>query len=313
MTPARLQVLRQLAEAQRVYARDENVVNYLRDSLSTPTATPDMIEVAYDLQAGSYTAVSQTPAGGARIQQFAGEIAQIIEPHVRPGGSLLDVGTGEGTTIGPIAAALGRLAWVGAVDISTSRVHWARKNLKASLHLAVAGMEALPLGDACVDTVMTVHALEPNGGREAVLLAELARVAHSKVILIEPHYEAGSASQRARMDRLGYVKGISEEAASIGLTTEACVPIRHNANPDNAASVFILNKSSAPSAPAQEPPAFWSCPLTHERLAPDLGGLVAWESGLWYPILDGIPILRAESGVVVAGIARDRLESATRA
>lgn len=190
-------------------------------------------------------------------------------------------------------------------------MHWARKNLDASTSLAVAAMDRLPFADSSVDTILSVHALEPNGGRESELLLELARVARSQLVLVEPHYEAGSSSQQRRMKRHGYVRGLACAAESIGMTIDACVPITNNANPNNAASAFVLRKPRTSPGPVEEARLSWSCPLTHERLVSALGGFVAWEAGIWYPIVDGLPILRPECAVVVAGIARERLEART--
>lgn len=85
----------------------------LKESLSATEPCVDMIEVSYDLQAGSYTEIAQTPGGRNRIECFAEEVAGIIHQHVDDIGSLLDVGTGEGTTFGPILDALGgcTLGW----------------------------------------------------------------------------------------------------------------------------------------------------------------------------------------------------------
>ncbi|CAM5272174.1 Methyltransferase domain-containing protein OS=Lysinibacillus sphaericus OX=1421 GN=LS41612_21290 PE=4 SV=1 [Lysinibacillus sphaericus] len=66
----------------------------------------------------------------------------------------------------------------------------------------------MPLANNSIDLVYTVHALEPNGGKELEALKELYRVASKYVVLVEPYYEGANSEAKERMDRLGYIKGI---------------------------------------------------------------------------------------------------------
>lgn len=122
--------------------------------------------------------------------------------------TVLDCGTGEGTTIIPILQKLGMQSGFG-IDSSISRVLWAQRNAASAginLNLAVSDLGQLPLNDNAVDVVVTVHALEPNHGREGELIRELGRVARRFMFLIEPDFEKASKRQKERMMKLGYLE-----------------------------------------------------------------------------------------------------------
>ena len=81
-----------------------------------------IIELIYDLQAGSYIAMAEERA--ADLAPLMAEFAALLDPHLEAGDSLLDVGTGEFTTIAAIIEALGTPpAELYACDVSWSRLH----------------------------------------------------------------------------------------------------------------------------------------------------------------------------------------------
>jgi len=80
----------------------------------------------------------------------------------RPGGTLLDVGCGEGYYTAAVRQAMGAAETVG-IDISKTALMAAAKRDPA-LTLAVASVNALPVGDESCDVVLNVFA--PNDDRE---------------------------------------------------------------------------------------------------------------------------------------------------
>src|SRR5215471_17076689 len=84
-------------EARQAYARGENVTLHLQRQLSISDNTPEIIEIAYDLQAGSYVAYAKER--GTELERYAAEIARILTPYVTAEASILDVGCGELTTL----------------------------------------------------------------------------------------------------------------------------------------------------------------------------------------------------------------------
>ena len=67
------------------------------------------------------------------------------------------------------------------------------------------------------DRKITCHALEPNGGQEEALLAELLRVARLGLVLVEPSYERATPSGRARMERLLRVEWCKPDTLAFAL------------------------------------------------------------------------------------------------
>ena len=81
----------------------------------------------------------------------------------------------------------------------------------------------LPLLDNSIDIVYTSHSMEPNGGHEEELLAELYRVTNNYLILLEPAYEFASEEARARMRKHGYVTNLYETAKRLGCCVSSTV------------------------------------------------------------------------------------------
>ena len=81
------------------------------------------------------------------------------------------------------------------------------ENGHENVKLFTGDLDRIPLASDSVDVVLTIHAVEPNQGREEAILSELLRVARKHLVMIEPSYELASAEARERMDRLGYVRG----------------------------------------------------------------------------------------------------------
>ena len=86
-----------IEEAKEIYAQGKNVTAYLRNRFNEEENTSEIIEIAYDLQAGSY--IAGVSAQRQEAEDYACELAELIEPHVKSGDSLVDVGTGELTTL----------------------------------------------------------------------------------------------------------------------------------------------------------------------------------------------------------------------
>lgn len=256
--------------------------------------SPALIEAMYEAQAGTYTAEQHDEA----LRPYTLRVCQVFLDHVGQYDDVLDVGTGEANRL--IAALrYGRhRGHVSAVDLSWSRLSWAKANAHHAglrIDFAVAEAACLPLADGSVDWVTSVHALEPNIGREVALLAEMSRVARKGVLLIEPDWEIADDAQRARMTRLGFVRNLRQSAEWAGLTLMHDYPLQVDANPDNPASVLVL----VPAHRRPDNPSTWRDPVDGEPLTPFGGGLRA-PGGLFYPVLDGIPFLRRHDALMAA-------------
>jgi SAM-dependent methyltransferase len=297
-------------EARRAYASGANVTLHLQQELGASSNTPDIIEMAYDLQAGSYIAYAK--AQHAELEGYAAEMAGILAPYLDPDVTILDVGCGELTTLTHVVNRLdvhrGRLM---AFDISFSRLYVGRTyasshmngNAYSRLSLFTADMSEIPLPDKSIDLVISSHALEPNHGRETLLLREILRVARRHAVLFEPSYELNSDEGRARMDRLGYVRGLRVCATELGADLIDVIRLANIANPLNPTAAFILKSPSSVASSASE--LVFSDPGSNSPLINRDNYLFSPERGVSYPIIEGIPILRSSAAVLTSAIASE--------
>ena len=114
------QILRELVTGMRAaYARGENAMTYARTVAGASRNSTVATLVAYDLQAGSYVAaVRQNPAYAVR---WCAQLAGILRGYTTPGGSLLEVGCGEATTLAGVLRLLPATRGAATASISVGR------------------------------------------------------------------------------------------------------------------------------------------------------------------------------------------------
>jgi ubiquinone/menaquinone biosynthesis C-methylase UbiE len=249
----------------------------------------EIISIIYDFQSGTYTKNSNE--NPAYINAFTSEIVDTLCNFIEEDMTVLDCGTGEGTTIIPILKKLGMRSGYG-IDASISRVLWAQCNAVAAginLNLAVSDLGQLPLSDNAVDVVVTVHALEPNHGREIELIKELGRVARRFMFLIEPDFEKASKLQKERMIKLGYIRGIDEAIKKNNFRILEKVSIVNNSNELNVAQVTVVDTGKTKHEKSN---STWVNPIHKDQLTPYMNGLRS-TLGLWFPQVNSIPLLRS--------------------
>lgn len=301
-----------LTAAFAAYHAGGNVTQHLRSALGEELNSDEIIEVAYDLQAGSYVKAYQQHR--ETILAYVEDLAPILARCAAGMDSVLDVGTGECTTLSDLSTrCFADVERSLACDISWSRLHvgsgFVRERLSpelaSRLELLVASFFNLPLTDKSVDVIWSSHALEPNGGREREALAEIFRVARRRVCLFEPNYEANSEEGRARMDRLGYVRGLPQAIQSLGGQLDECIRIEHPTNLLNPTYAFVITPPDISSA-SSAPDDIWACPTTgHEmRREPDI--FYCERAGLAYPILRGIPVLKPAAAILATALSGRR-------
>ncbi|WP_323011597.1 methyltransferase domain-containing protein [Castellaniella sp.] len=301
--------MRQLLEGMRAaFFRGDNAMEYARSFLGRDDNLLIATQIAYDLQAGSYVKLARAnPEGKAR---WVSQIADLLSPHLQEsGGSVLEVGVGEATTLSGVLAHLS-LPQISAFgfDISWSRcahgLGWL-KQMGQCAELFVADLFHIPLADSSIDIVYTSHSLEPNGGRELEAIRELLRVARRFVVLIEPIYELGSAAAQARMRSHGYVRNLKKSAEDLGCVILDYRLLDYCFNPLNPSGVLLLEKLHEQN-PSQ---TVWRCPLTHAPLDFIEGVFAARETGLIYPIVGGIPLLCRNNAILASSYGTKISES----
>ena len=301
-----------LSAVRRLYKDGVNIIDHLRKQLGTQLNTEQLVETSYDMQAGSYVDyVEQNPEA---CKPYQAEVSRLLESFIATGDTVVDVGTGEMTTLAPVArASYHKVSHAYALDISLSRLlvgqRYVRDMLPSSIGTkirpVVASLFRMPFADNSIDLLWTSHALEPNGGRELEALVELARVCCNRLVLFEPSYENNSAEGRQRMNRLGYIKGIPDFVARIpGLSLEQTLRIETTENPLNPTYAYVIRKATGASRAAPT----LHCPLSRGPLEPRNGYFYSRHSLLAYPVIEGIPVLRVEKGISASVLdAEDRL------
>jgi ubiquinone/menaquinone biosynthesis C-methylase UbiE/uncharacterized protein YbaR (Trm112 family) len=294
-----------MSDLQKMYDEGKNITKILK---SSGYNSEKSIEIAYDLQSGSY--IEQAKRNKKQINAWAKEIAKIIQPYIDNNQMILDCGTGEATTFIhflnylsiPPKKAL-------AFDLSLSRVrlgeHYAQKNTRYNEKLVFfcASMEDIPLPKSSIDLVLTFHALEPNHGREKILIKELFRVSKSYVMLFEPCYEYNSDEGKKRMQQLGYIRNIDKTISSLRGVIEKKIPMKNISNPLNPTYCWIIKvpKELSISKIVKETDGSYTsfeCPISKQKLQYKNGYLWSKEGMYAYPSIDGIPFLKKENAIV---------------
>lgn len=296
--------------AKAVFSKGGNVTEYLRSKTDSRANSSDIIEIAYDLQAGSY--IEGVKQNGKQITAYTGELSSILSSYVSSNMSLLDVGTGELTTLSFLMkhGAL-RPADIYAFDISWSRLYrglsfWNETvdQRNFNLYPFVADIKDIPLRSKSIDVITSSHALEPNGGSLLSLLKELFRICRGHLILFEPSYELNTNAGKARMDRLGYIKDIEGTVAALGGILKDMIPIKNVANLLNPTACFIIQPPSVKDGDQSgfKSKSIFSVPGSDFPLEVHEGFMVSAETGLAFPILKGIPVLKANSAILATSL-----------
>ena len=284
--------IEQFVELRKSYERGENLTRIIA-AWGIPIDF-EVISFIYELQSGTYTKFATENSKFLDLR--CEEIASIIRPYLSVDSILLDCGTGEATTFLPILKKLMINKGFG-IDSSISRLTYAKSNASISgieLNLAVANIAKLPCPNKSVDAVLTIHALEPNGGEEVRLLTELGRVAREFLFLVEPDFQRAHEVQKERMKSLNYIRNLEQTIDACGFQLLEKIPIINNLNLDNEASMFVVDCSTGEKLTSQDNPKTklgWVDPLFYEQLTEYEGGLTN-HFGLWYPVIRGIPLLR---------------------
>lgn len=298
-----MQQLKELISGMRAaYARGENAMEYARRVTHSSNNSVLATLIAYDLQTGSYNQLVTADPGRFRQweEQLGATLRPILGGHSR---TVLEVGCGEATTLTGVLRRLADLSLQGfGFDVSWSRCaegnQWLAQH-DVSARLFVADLFAIPLANDSIDVVYTSHSLEPNGGRERDAVDELLRVARSFVVLFEPIYELANPEAQSRMQRHGYVRDLKATAEKLGAKVIDYRLLPYTQNPLNPSGVIVLAKPATAKRNSDENPR-WRCPLTDTPLEETGDALFSPSMGIAYPVLEGIPLLRAEHAVVAS-------------
>lgn len=285
-------------QLQELYQKGENISSFLRQELGVGHNTPEIIEISYEMQSGSYIAAMGDDKIKQHKEEYAREIARTIGHWCAPS-SVLEAGVGEATTLAGVLKNMGRISSYG-FDLSWSRVAFAKKWLGSQgfnhTGLCSGDLFNIPLLDNSIDVVYTSHSIEPNGGKEEAILRELYRVTRKFLILLEPGYELAHAEARQRMDAHGYCKNLQGMAKRLGYDVMEHKLFPFTANPLNPTALTVIRKNSEASLPNN----VLACQKFKTPLKEIHGCLFSPEALVVYPVLAGIPCLRIENGILAS-------------
>jgi uncharacterized protein YbaR (Trm112 family) len=286
-------------ELQALYEQGTNISALLREEQGLQRNTREIIEIAYELQTGSYTAAMQAVQMATHKSEYAREIANTIRALCQPE-SILEAGVGEATTLSGVLQHLGADIDSFGFDLSWSRVAYAKRWLQSQgltgATLCTGDLFHIPFADSSIDVVYTSHSIEPNGGGEEPILQELYRVSRKFLILLEPGFELAGAEARLRMESHGYCKDLNGKAKRLGLNVVKHELFPHAANPLNPTAITIIKKDSASARPAH----ILACPKFKTPLEAIGEMLFSPEALVVYPVVAGIPCLRIENGILAS-------------
>lgn len=287
-----------MVKLRSLFDENRNITEFLRNELNTKTNSEKIIECAYDLQAGSY--IDYFISNSAFCESQYEEYYSIIEPYINENDRLLDVGTGELTTLTGLLNLFNfRNIEVFAFDISLSRVYKGinhyRSNSKKPFKLIpfTAEISNIPLPSNSIDITISNHALEPNSGNLSNLLREIFRIS-KKCIFFEPSYEINSLEGKKRMDSLGYIKDIDKHIIDAGGKLLDFIPIKKVSNILNPTGCYIVEVCSESEI---RTPTF-TVPGSDLELVKENNFFICRKTGLVFPILGDIPILRNGNAII---------------
>jgi len=291
-------------ELRKAYGKGENIIQILTSSYPNADRA-EIIEVAYDIQSGSYTRIAFEDPD--RLERYAHELYELCSPYLAEYDEVLDCGAGELTTLSALSKHLPYSSQLLACEISLSRLHvgrrfaerMMRRDMAKRLKLFVADMARLPLAESSVDVVFTSHALEPNHEREEQLLKELLRVARRHLLLFEPSWENADQAVRDRMAQHGYVRDLPQHIEAAGGRVVSVKPLPNPLNLMNPTYCYVVEPISKAGQPSFDDHAF-QCPRSGHALRKQQSYWWSEEGGWAYPEIDGIPCLREKHAVLMS-------------
>lgn len=287
-------------EIKRAYDRGENITSMLREYSNSDINTEEIIETAYDLQAGTYVKALEAPEMLRFKKAYGAQIAAEISALTTTT-SLMEAGVGEGTTLSFVYNGFQTPPKdCHGFDISWSRIarcrQWLASQNCKNAFLSVASIFQAPYADNSFDVVYTSHTIEPNGGNEQPILAELFRISSRYLILLEPGFEHAGAEARSRMQKLGYCTGLAKHAKALGMKVIKHELFLPTANPLNPTAIIIIEKD--PTAAPVQP--MLACPSYQTELTDYPHSLYSRESLRAYPKIQSIPCLRRGDGIIAS-------------
>jgi SAM-dependent methyltransferase len=287
-----------VTELRELYSNGGNIMEYLRKQGESEHDQASIIELSYDLQAGSYVDLLKRPDVMAKKLQFSKALARYIDELEVS--SLLEAGVGEATTLAHVLQLMDNPPKeVYGFDIAWSRLKFAEKYIRGQelgikVDLFTSDLTSIAAPDNAYELVLTCHAVEPNRGDEEEIIRELSRVSNKYVLMLEPASMLGSDETKAHIEKNRYCKDLRLTAERVGLRVVDHSLFEHCANTYNQTELLLLE------VPAEEPKFEhkYGCPVCSSLLEHKKGSYYCYKDALVFPVIDGIPCLRRGNGII---------------
>jgi ubiquinone/menaquinone biosynthesis C-methylase UbiE len=221
-------------------------------------------------------------------------------PHTH---TILEAGIGEGNFLGELLPFFTDQIIAYGFDISWSRVACARdyfrKKRLEKVNLVTGDLTKIPFLDNSIEFVFTNQAIEPNHGNEEVIIKELYRITSKYLILIEPAYELANKQAKERMERHGYVRNLEKIIRSLNMKIIEYKLFPYPFHELNPVAIIIIEKKCS-SIVNKYDECVYADPIFHSPLSNISGSYYSSDSLRIYPIINGIPCLRLENGIVAS-------------
>ena len=208
--------------------------------------------------------------------------------------SILEVGVGELTTIDSILKHKMSLKQIFGVDLSVNRLLHGleefEKRHELNINLSKSNAISLPFEDSSFDLVYSRHTLEQMPRIFNIALSEMIRVSRKNIVLFEPSFEKGSLSQKLKMIKNDYFRGLDQFLSlRQDITIKESFLMKNSANPLNHTACYIIEKKDY-FEPNEELIKF-VCPISKKPLLDYEDFFYCRDSKRAYPKIKGIPIL----------------------
>ena len=306
-----------IKELKKAYDNGKNISKLLRERLNSSINSSDIIEIAYDLQSGSYISILEK--NYKKFKEHNDELVEFLLPYTSINSTILDAGAGEFTNLSLYFQNKSLKAKkVLAFDISWSRINmgiqfWNKTVKRDDIKLIpfVSDIAKIPLPSKSVEIVTTRHALEPNGGKLKECLSELFRVASKYLILFEPHYEIASEKGKKRMESHGYIKDMEKTIESLGGNLISVTQTKTNYSDLNPISCFVvepphLNDSITKVEIFNN--KIFTVPSTNFQLFEEGNFLYSPDTGHIFPIFNSIPVLKENSSFIATDYCLNKIK-----
>jgi ubiquinone/menaquinone biosynthesis C-methylase UbiE len=287
----------EINKLRTLFKNGENVIQYIKANKMS-CSVEEAILYAYDLQAGTYVKA----LSDQRVKSLKEQAGQKLASLFRSLGiqSFCEAGVGEGTTFAHVLGASESKRGIG-FDISVSRLLYAQRFLKdqnLSASLFASELSQMPFADNAVECLYTFHSVEPNGGREKLILSELLRVARNYLVLVEPDYDRFDEAQKKRMEQHGYVKHLEKHLRELGANVIRYEPWELDVAAHNRASLFVIEKKKISSTISAE--VQFASPVSHAKLKRIPEGYYSESDGFIFPVISGIPVFTNQNAILAS-------------